>query len=501
MGPAAAVAEQPERKAWNQAAHGARKSWREASTSQQASIQRHEGAPADAQAARLGKILVVDDQRNMRTTLALMLRSAGYDVDEAADGAQGKDLGAGGAYDVVITDLRMGEDDGIEVLRGIKEAQPMTEVIVMTAYGTIESAVEAMRVGAFDYIQKPFTEQELNVKVSKALESRQLRSQVQLFAQEFKERYHLENLVGRSQPIRDVLSRVIKIAPTEATALITGESGTGKELVARAVHANSKRAHRPFVTVNCAAITETLLESELFGYARGAFTGAVSARKGLFEEADGGTFFFDEIAETTPAFQAKLLRAIQEGEIRRVGENKPIRVDVRVVAATNIDLSQAVADRRFRQDLYYRLNVVRFVLPPLRERREDIPLLLEFFLAKYTRKMGRRARLGEGVMDRLLGYAFPGNVRELENLVEQAVALCTNGVIGVDDMLPEEPRAVDATAGRTLADIVDDAQRQAIETALRNSDGSRERAAELLDISPTTLWRKMSRLGINIESR
>jgi two-component system, NtrC family, response regulator HydG len=437
----------------------------------------------------------------MRTTLALMLRSAGYDVDEAADGAQGKDLGAGGAYDVVITDLRMGEDDGIEVLRGIKEAQPMTEVIVMTAYGTIESAVEAMRVGAFDYIQKPFTEQELNVKVSKALESRQLRSQVQLFAQEFKERYHLENLVGRSQPIRDVLSRVIKIAPTEATALITGESGTGKELVARAVHANSKRAHRPFVTVNCAAITETLLESELFGYARGAFTGAVSARKGLFEEADGGTFFFDEIAETTPAFQAKLLRAIQEGEIRRVGENKPIRVDVRVVAATNIDLSQAVADRRFRQDLYYRLNVVRFVLPPLRERREDIPLLLEFFLAKYTRKMGRRARLGEGVMDRLLGYAFPGNVRELENLVEQAVALCTNGVIGVDDILPEEPRAVDATAGRTLADIVDDAQRQAIETALRNSDGSRERAAELLDISPTTLWRKMSRLGINIESR
>jgi two-component system response regulator HydG len=471
-------------------------------TSQQASIQRHEGAPADPQPqARLGKILVVDDQRNMRTTLALMLRSAGYDVDEAADGAQGKDLGAGGAYDVVITDLRMGADDGIEVLRGIKEAQPMTEVIVMTAYGTIESAVEAMRVGAFDYIQKPFTEQELTVKVSKALESRQLRSQVQLFAQEFKERYHLENVVGRSQPIRDVLSRVIKIAPTEATALITGESGTGKELIARAVHANSKRAHRPFVTVNCAAITETLLESELFGYARGAFTGAVSARKGLFEEADGGTFFFDEIAETTPAFQAKLLRAIQEGEIRRVGENKPIRVDVRVVAATNVDLAQAVADRRFRQDLFYRLNVVRFVLPPLRERPEDIPLLVEFFLAKYTRKMGRRARLGEGVLDRLLGYAFPGNVRELENLVEQAVALCTNGVIGVDDILPEEPRAVDAAVGRTLADIVDDAQRQAIETALKNADGSRERAAEILDISPTTLWRKMARLGIAIESR
>jgi two-component system response regulator HydG len=490
-------------KRWYLGEAGARNAREEALTSQQASIERHEGAPADLQPpARLGKILVVDDQRNMRTTLALMLRSAGYDVDEAADGAQGKDLGAGGAYDVVITDLRMGQDDGIEVLRGIKEAQPMTEVIVMTAYGTIESAVEAMRVGAFDYIQKPFTEQELTVKVSKALESRQLRSQVQLFAQDFKERYHLQNVIGRSQPMRDVFSRVLKIAPTEATALITGESGTGKELIARAVHANSKRAQRPFVTVNCAAITETLLESELFGYARGAFTGAVAARKGLFEEADGGTFFFDEIAETTPAFQAKLLRAIQEGEIRRVGENKPIRVDVRVVAATNVDLAQAVADRRFRQDLYYRLNVVRFVLPPLRERREDIPLLVEFFLSKYTRKMGRRARLGEGVLDRLLAYAFPGNVRELENLVEQAVALCTNGVIGVDDILPEEPRAAAGAApGRTLADIVDDAQRQAIETALRNADGSRERAAELLDISPTTLWRKMTRLGINIESR
>jgi two-component system response regulator HydG len=366
----------------------------------------------------------------------------------------------------------------------------------MTAYGTIESAVEAMRLGAFDYIQKPFTEQELTVKVTKALESRRLHGQMQLFAQEFKERYHLENVVGRSQAIRDVLARVVKIAPTDATALITGESGTGKELVARAIHANSKRAHRPFVTVNCAAITETLLESELFGYARGAFTGAVSARKGLFEEADGGTFFFDEIAETTPAFQAKLLRAIQEGEIRRVGENRPIRVDLRVVAATNVDLVEAVTERRFRQDLYYRLNVARFVLPPLRERPEDVPLLAEFFIGKYTRKMGRRARLGDGVMDALLAYAYPGNVRELENMVEQAVALCTSGIIGIDDILPEDPRKGRGQSGRSLADIVDEAERQAIQAALRGSDGSRDRAAQQLDISPTTLWRKMTRLGI-----
>src|SRR5688572_11165375 len=383
----------------------------------------------------------------------MMLRGSGYDVDEAADGGQGRELGATGAYDVVITDLRMGEFDGIEVLRAIKEAQPMTEVIVMTAYGTIESAVEAMRLGAFDYIQKPFTEQELIVKVVKALESRRLHGQVQLFAQEFKERYHFENIVGRSQAIRDVLTRVVKIAPTDATALITGESGTGKELVARAVHANSRRADRPFVTVNCAAITETLLESELFGHARGAFTGAVSARKGLFEEADGGTFFFDEIAETTPSFQAKLLRAIQEGEIRRIGENKPIHVDNRVIAATNMDLGTAVEERRFRQDLYYRLNVVRFQLPPLRERREDIPQLFEFFLVKYNRKMNSRAKLGEGVMEQLVKYDYPGNVRELENMVEQSVALCAGRTIRIDDLLPQAPRAAASEQGRTLAAI------------------------------------------------
>jgi two-component system response regulator HydG len=454
-----------------------------------------------SQTVSMGKMLVVDDQRNLRTTLAMMLRGAGYDVDEAANGKLGKDAGAAGAYDVVITDLRMGDLDGIELLRAIKEAQPMTEVIVMTAYGTIESAVEAMRLGAFDYLQKPFTEQELLVRVEKAMESRRLHGQVQMFAQEFKERYHFENIVGRSKAIRDVLSRVIKIAPTDAIVLITGESGTGKELVARAVHANSKRAHRPFVTVNCAAITETLLESELFGHARGAFTGAVSARKGLFEEADGGTFFFDEIAETTPSFQAKLLRTIQEGEIRRVGENKPITVDIRVVAATNVDLAQAVEERRFRQDLYYRLNVARFHLPPLRERREDVPLLVQFFLDRYSRKMKKSARVAEGVMDSLIAYDYPGNARELENMVEQAVALCSGGVITLDDILPQAPTQDREARGKTLADIVDDAERRAVEEALRASDGSRERAADILRISPTTLWRKMTRLGVTYESR
>jgi len=395
----------------------------------------------------------------------------------------------------------MGGADGIELLRAVKQAQPMTEVIVMTAYGTIESAVEAMRLGAYDYLQKPFSESELLVKVGKASEARKLQGQVQLFAQEFRERYHFDKIVGRSQAIRDVLSRVVKFAPTDAVVLITGESGTGKELVARAVHANSKRADRPFVTVNCAAITETLLESELFGHARGAFTGAVSARKGLFEEADGGTFFFDEVAETSLAFQAKLLRAIQEGEIRRVGENRSTKVDIRVIAATNVGLAQAVEERRFRQDLYYRLNVARFNLPPLRERPEDIPVLIEFFLAASNRKTGARLRLADGVMDRLVRHDFPGNVRELENMVEQAAALASGGVITLDDILPEAPATGFRASGRSLADIVDAAEREAVVAALREHGGSRERAAEALAISPTTLWRKMTRLGIAFDTR
>jgi len=400
----------------------------------------------------------------------------------------------------------MGQKDGIDVLRAIKEKQPMTEVIVMTAYGTIESAVEAMRLGAFDYIQKPFTEQELLVKVQKALENRRLAGEVAILTREFKDRYKFENIVGRSSVIREVLGRVVRVAPTDATVLITGESGTGKELIAKAIHANSRRNERAFVSINCAALTETLLESELFGHAKGSFTGAHTARKGLFEEADGGTFFFDEIAETPSSVQAKLLRALQENEIRRVGENKPIHVDVRIVAATNQDLLKAVNEKRFRQDLYYRLNVARFTLPPLRERREDIAELLSYFMSKYNKKMGTRARLADNALDALMRYDFPGNVRELEHMVEQAVALVQDGVITADDMITPTstsapPRSM-SEPGRhqTLADVVDMAERQAIETALADAAGSREQAAENLGISPTTLWRKMTRLGIVFQS-
>ncbi len=449
----------------------------------------------------MAKILVVDDQRNMRATLSLMLRGVGHEVTEAVDGDEACQRVDDDAFDIVLTDLRMSGKDGLDVLRHAKEVAPMTEVLVMTAYGTIESAVEAMRIGAYDYIQKPFAEEELLVKLERAIEKRKLAGAMSAMTASFRERYGFSNIIGRSASIRDVLARIVRIAPTDTTVLITGESGTGKELVARAVHANSLRAEKPFVTVNCAAVSETLLESELFGHVRGAYTGAVSARRGLFEEANGGTFFFDEIAETQPAFQAKLLRAIQEGEIRRLGDNKPVKVDVRIIAATNLDLQEAIADKRFRLDLYYRLNVARFVLPPLRDRREDIPLLVDYFVDKYARKMRRRVELGEGVIDYLVRYDFPGNIRELENMIEQGVALAVGGRVRLDDIVPPEVQQrvtpiPGGASGRRLSEVVDDAEREAIAQVLREVDGNKEKAADVLGLSNTTLWRKMKRLNI-----
>ena len=444
----------------------------------------------------MSRILVVDDQANMRATLALMLRASGHEIFEAENGEEAIKSFENEACDVVITDLKMGAMDGIDVLRHIQQASPLVEVIVMTAYGTIESAVEAIRLGAYDYIQKPFTEEELLVKIDKALERRWLSGEVSLLGQEFRARYNFENIIGRSPAIRDVLARVIRIAPTDATVLITGSSGTGKELIAKSIHANSGRSHRPFIPVNCAAISESLLESELFGHARGAFTGAVGSRKGLFEEADGGTFFFDEIAETSLSFQAKLLRAIQENEIRRVGDNRAIKVDVRIIAATNQDIKEAMDEKRFREDLYYRLNVARFHLPALNDRREDIPLLVEYFLSKACSRMRRRARLGEGVMQFLVNYNYVGNIRELENLIEQGVALSVKGVISLEDIRPEN---TDTETPRTLADIVASAERQAIRNAVRQNTSLQE-AADSLGLSGTTLWRKMKKLGIRKDS-
>ncbi len=441
-----------------------------------------------------GRVLVVDDQKNMRATTALVLRQAGYEVAEAEDGSAAIQRLQGEAFDVVLTDLRMGAVDGIEVLRSALEASPSTQVIVMTAYGTIESAVEAIRRGANDYLSKPFKEDELLLRVAKALEKRRLLGEVSLLAGDFRERYGLGNIVGRSTILRELLDRVVRVAPTDSTVLITGESGTGKELVARALHSASRRSQKPFVPVNCAAITETLLESELFGHAKGAFTGAVRARRGLFEEANGGTLFIDEVGETAPGFQSKLLRALQDGEIRRVGESAPIRVDVRVVAATNQDLKKAIAEKRFREDLFYRLNVVPLRLPPLRERTEDIPLLAAHFLARYNQRTGGRRTLAPEALSQLVAHTWPGNVRELENMIEQAAALSAGPEIRASDVLldgsPPEP------GGHTLADAVEAAERRSIEAAIGRCDGDLGRVAAELGVSSTTLWRKMKRLGL-----
>jgi two-component system response regulator HydG len=446
----------------------------------------------------MARILIVDDQDSARGMLSDMLHGEGYGVDQAPNGELACAMVAENGYDLVITDLRMGDIGGLEVLQRTRETSPLTEVIVMTAFGTIEDAVEAMRFGAHDFVQKPFVEEELLVKVARAARRRQLAGELRAVAADFRERYNFGNIIGQSAEIRDILGRIIRIAPTDATVLITGESGTGKELVARAIHANSLRAERPFVSINCAALPETLLESELFGHMRGAFTGAVQTRKGLFEEANGGTFFFDEIAETPPSLQAKLLRAIQEGEIRRLGDNKPVNVDARIIAATNQDLKSLIVEKRFREDLYYRLNVARFELPPLRERKEDIAPIVESFLGKYGKKMGRQASLGPGVMDYLLSYDFPGNIRELENLIEQGVALAQDGQIHLSDIVPKSNgNSSSLHPGRqSLADIVQDVERDAIVRALRRVGGNKERAAELLGLSPTTLWRKMKRLQL-----
>jgi len=459
-----------------------------------------ERSPGSAAAGACGKVLVVDDQKNMRATTAILLRQAGYRVEEAEDGASAIQRLQQDAFDVVLTDLRMPSTDGMELLRAVQRASPETQVIVMTAYGTIESAVEAIRLGAHDFLEKPFKEDEVLVRVAKALEKRRLLCEVNLFADEFRKRYGLEHIVGRSPAMRDVLDRVLRVAPTDATVLISGESGTGKELVARALHVTSRRADRPFVPVNCAAITETLLESELFGHARGAFTGATRARRGLFEEADGGTLFIDEIGETSPGFQARLLRALQEGEIRRVGESSPVQVNVRVIAATNQELRRAVAEKRFREDLFYRLAVVPLRIPPLRERLDDVPLLAAHFLQRFNRRTGGDKVLTAEAAARLMQHDWPGNVRELENALEQAAALCPAREIRADDVQIDVFRLGRPAAEPcvTLAEAVEEAERRAIQAALTRCAQDLGRISRELGISSTTLWRKMKRLGIEV---
>ncbi len=442
------------------------------------------------------RILVIDDEPSMRELLGIMLRREGFEVGMAESRATAAAALAKGPVDMVITDLRLPDGDGIEILRHIKAASPETVVIVMTAYGSTQTAVAALKLGAHDYLTKPFDVEELKIVVRGALEKRQLEEENLLLKAEFRTRHGLDRIIGVSPPMAAVFSMVRSVAPTNSTILIAGESGTGKELVAKAIHALSPRKDAPFVSVNCGALTEGLLESELFGHVRGAFTDAHQNKKGLFESAHRGTLFLDEVGETSPAMQVKLLRALQDRIIRRVGSTEEIEVDVRVVAATNRPLEEMVREKRFREDLFYRLNVIPLRIPPLRERREDIPLLAEHFLSQFAREMEKAvARISTEAMNRLQRYSWPGNVRELENVVERAVALETSPTIlverlpealqGAHESLSPAPSALGH--GFSLDDHLLSVEGQFLREALGRSGGDRGEAARLLGITPRSL--------------
>src|SRR5262249_22396374 len=355
------------------------------------------------------KLLVVDDEAGMRKSLAIMLRREGYTVAESASGKDALDQLGREVFDLVVADLSMDDVSGLDVLRHVKQTTPEVEVILMTGYGTIESAVEAMKLGAYDFITKPFQSEEILLRVRNALDKRQLRQEVHRLRAEVQGTSGPDRIVGVSEPMRRLLANLPRVGRTDSTVLITGGRGTGKELVARAIHATSRRAHGPFVSVSCAALPEQLLENELFGHVKGAFTGALAARKGLLEEAQGGTFFLDEVGEAPPAIQSKLLRVLEERSIRRLGDNRSMPVDIRVVAATNRDLDVAVREKVFREDLLYRLNVIRFHLPPLRDRSDDVPLLARHFLATHCRQLARDLEgFAPAALAALSAYSFPG---------------------------------------------------------------------------------------------
>jgi DNA-binding NtrC family response regulator len=439
------------------------------------------------------RILVIDDDQSSRDLLSRILSAEGYEVQTCADGREAIEQLGGETPppDLVVSDIRMAEVGGLEVVAAYRQKAPDTPVILVTAFGNIDGALEAIRRGAVDYISKPYDVDAIKLVVHRTLTQRALTLENRALRRDLGEKYRLENIVGRSEAMLQVFKTAARVASTDATVLIQGESGTGKELVARAIHSSSPRARGPFVAVDCGAIAEGVLESELFGHARGAFTGAQVSRRGLFEEANHGTLFLDEIGDVGPNLQARLLRALQEGTIRRVGTNEPVAVDVRVVAATNKDLETAVKDGTFRADLYYRLDVVTIRIPPLRERREDILLLAEHFAAKHGRAEG--AAVSPAARDMLTAYDWPGNVRELENVIARALALSPSGVILPED-LPEALRTPGPPAGPVPAETADrptlaQLERRYAAQVLRETGGNKTRAAEILGIDRKTLYR------------
>jgi two-component system response regulator PilR (NtrC family) len=457
----------------------------------------------------VGAILVVDDEQSMRDFLAIYLRRAGHQVATATGGKQALDQLREKRFDLVVTDLRMpGELDGLGILRAIKAESPdatiAPEVIVMTAYASAETALSAMKQGAYDYLTKPFKLDEIEAVIARALEKRALVAENLTLRDRVAGRARLGNLVGKSRAMQQLFELIAKIHSTRTSVLITGESGTGKELVARALHTEGSRGPQPFVAVNCGAIPEALMESELFGHKRGAFTGAIADKRGLFQEADTGTLFLDEIGELSLGLQVKLLRALQERKIKPVGETEESEVDVRVIAATNRDLEADVAAGSFRADLYYRLNVIEVRIPPLRHRREDIPLLAEHFVRRFSAEQRRSAQLTPDAMRKLEAFDFPGNVRELENVIERAIALASGPLIGATD-LPDPKQSAKPVAvpselpadGVDLDQLLGEFERTWVMRALDQTGGVRKHAATLLGISFRSLRYRLQKLGID----
>ncbi len=444
-------------------------------------------------------ILVVDDEESNLKVLERLLKREGYAVRTAKTGPDALDAARAATPELLLTDLKMPGMDGLELLKAMRTVSPTTEVILMTAFGTVEIAVEAMKVGAYDFITKPLKRHEILRSVGKALEKAALLAENRSLREQIAGRSHaggpLSKLVGRSDSFRSVLETVAQVAPSEATVLITGDSGTGKELLARAIHDLSDRAKGPLIRVNGAATPETLFESELFGYEKGAFTGAAGRKPGRFELADGGTLFLDEVAELSPAMQVKLLRVLQEGEFERVGGTKTVSVDVRLLAATNRDLARLIAQRAFREDLYYRLNVIPMRLPPLRERADDIPFLAAHFVQIYAEKNRKDIRgITDDALEALAGYRWPGNIRELENTMERAVVLCRDESIDVGalppHMQPEGPGAMRKLVfaiGTPLKEIEDTVIRE----TLKHTGGDKKLAARLLGIAARTIYRRL----------
>ncbi|HET9954064.1 MAG TPA: sigma-54 dependent transcriptional regulator [Polyangiaceae bacterium] len=456
------------------------------------------GEPTSRPSGSRGRILVVDDEANARSALAEILREEGYSVETASDGFKALAKAEEFDPDLVLTDLKMPGMDGVELLRRLLRApESRVAVVVMTAFGAVETAVSAMREGAVDYLTKPLNTDELLLVLDRALENIRLRREASMLRSQLRERYRFENIIGASAEMQQVFKSVAQVAQSRATVLISGESGTGKELVAAALHHRSPRATGPFVRLHCAALAETLLESELFGHERGAFTGADRRREGRFEQANGGTLFLDEIGDISPSTQVKLLRALQEKEFERVGSNQTLHVDVRVVTATNRDLKEMVAAGKFREDLYYRLNVINIQIPPLRRRPSDIPALVEHFLKRYAAENQKPVtRVSDAALALLVGYSWPGNVRELENVIERAVVL-TEGESIEPYHLPGELAAtgrgssVPIVPGATMEEL----ERHAILKTLESVGGSTSKAAEILGISVRKIQYKLQEYG------